>query len=117
MEFNWYGVDHMKEFWEIGMDTFGPGEEGLQVPKFICADVMYPRSGNVGQYDLLEEARGRVDVVVLPFVLELFHWHSQLKIGATIAELSKVGTKVVGCEIRRMAKENSSNYQATEFRR
>lgn len=100
-----YASDVRREMWDMGCELFrdknGSGKQ-QPVAKFLCADARRVRldgrpGASFGEEGRLEEIRGRVDVVMMSQVLDLFFWHDQLAIGWTIVELSHVGTKVIGC--------------------
>ena len=101
-----YASDVRREMWDMGCELFrdknGNGTQQPVAAKFLCADARLVRldgrpGASFGEGGRLEEIRGRVDVVMMSQLLDLFFWHDQLAIGWTIVELSQVGTKVVGC--------------------
>lgn len=103
---NLYASDVRREMWDMGCELFrdknGNGKQQPVAAKFLCADARRVRldgrpGASFGEGGRLEEIRGRVDVVMMSQLLDLFFWHDQLAVGRTIVELSRVGTKVVGC--------------------
>lgn len=102
MSLNLYASDVRRETWDMGCDLFRDKNGKQPVVKFLCADARRVRldgrpGASFGERGQLEEIRGRVDVIMMSQLLDLFFWHDQLAIGETIVELSHVGTKVVGC--------------------
>lgn len=96
-----YASDVRREMWDMGCELF---RDKQPVAKFLCADARRVRldgrpGASFGEGGGLEEIRGRVDVVMMSQLLDLFFWHDQLAVGRTIVELSHVGTKVVGCTL------------------
>jgi hypothetical protein len=88
-----YATDPKKEFWELGCELFDDRTESPA--KFLCAESQYPSKHG----GLLDSLNGSVDVIFTSGLLDLFPRQSQLLLGGTMVELSKVGTKVVGCAL------------------
>ena len=97
-----YASDVRKEMWDMGGELFRDNDNQKQpVAKFLCADARRIRldgrpGASFGNGGRLEEIRGRVHVVMMSQLLDLFFWQDQLAVGKTIVELSHVGTKVIG---------------------
>ena len=94
-----YGIDLSKATWELGCELFGDGNK--PVAEFRCVDLkighLVDLNTWVDKEGLLRELRRSTDVILMSQILDLFSWHEQIAIGETIAGLSKVGTKVIGC--------------------
>jgi hypothetical protein len=84
-----YALDVSRELWNLGLETFG--DAASSPATFIQADARTNRYAKGPP--VLDK---QVDVVLMGLFLDLFHFPDQIEIGKTIADISKVGTQVIG---------------------
>ena len=91
-----YAVDVCRETWALGLELFS--DAASPPAQFMQADARTARYAeslrqNSEHLFLLS---GKVDVVLMGMFFDLFHYPDQVEVGKTLAELSRVGTQVIG---------------------